>query len=54
MHKCKNCGHDSHCGIPYYREQVDYNESSYQLKVCDCCRCNSCENKEIKDGQRTF
>ena len=51
---CKNCGHDSHCGTPYHRLETDYNGASYQIKVCDHCRCNSCENKDIENGKRTF
>ncbi len=54
MHSCKNCGHDSHCGTPYHRLENDYNGASYQIKVCDHCRCNSCENKDIENGKRTF
>ena len=24
MTKCKNCGHDSHCGVPKYGERLDF------------------------------
>lgn len=50
MHNCKNCGHQSHCGTAYYREEKDYDNTSYQIKVCDSCRCESCENKDTMDG----
>ena len=42
MMKCYNCGHDSHCGVPYWREERDYNGEVYQIEVCKNCRCDNC------------
>ncbi len=42
---CQNCGHESHCGVPLYK---DYRREYYdhgvegQIKVCECCRCEEC------------
>ena len=45
MTKCKNCGHDSHCGVPCWREEKDYNGETYQIEVCKSCRFSQCEIK---------
>ena len=36
--KCKNCGHDSHCGSPLIKD-VD---GSGPIEVCKNCRCSQC------------
>ena len=46
---CKNCGHESHCGVPLYkdfrREPYDHGVEG-QIKVCEYCRCVFCEVKK--------
>ena len=42
MIKCKNCGHESHCGVPL-RKDVD--RSGTEIEVCKNCRCDNCEVK---------
>ena len=42
MFKCKNCGHESHCGVPL-RKDVD--RSGTEIEVCRNCRCDNCEVK---------
>ena len=51
MTKCKNCGHDSHCGNPLWKSVVqrsDYDDGHQemeQIEVCKNCRCINCEIK---------
>ena len=45
---CKNCGHESHWGVPLYKDfrREPYNQGiEGQVKVCDHCRCVICEVK---------
>ena len=45
---CKNCGHESHCGVPLYKDfrREPYNQGiEGQVKVCEHCRCVICEVK---------
>lgn len=37
--RCKNCGHESHCGVPL-RKSVD--NSQTEIEVCKNCRCEKC------------
>ena len=46
MTKCKNCGHDSHCGIPLMEEfrRERYNKGPEgQVVVCKQCKCEKCQ-----------
>lgn len=45
---CQNCGHPSHCDTPLWREERDYSwpRTDYNIKVCDCCRCEKCVKKD--------
>ncbi len=48
MSKCKNCGHDSHCGIPLmkdFRGGSGTGGIEGQIEVCKSCRCIACETK---------
>ena len=36
---CKNCGHESHCGIPLWKA-VDKNLP--EIEVCKFCQCKKC------------
>ena len=48
MTKCKNCGHDSHCGVPLMKDfrREPYNHGTEgQIEVCKNCRCAMCEPK---------
>lgn len=53
MQYCQNCGHESHCGIPLWKE-VKINDpflgQNPSIKVCNHCRCDKCQNKDTKDG----
>jgi len=43
---CKNCGHQSHCGISLKREEQDWGTYTVtEIEVCKNCRCELCENK---------
>lgn len=48
MTYCQNCGHNSHCGAPLWREERDYgtDDEPYQIKVCEHCRCKECSPKD--------
>ena len=45
MMKCKNCGHDSHCGVPL-KKAVDKSQAHAagltEIEVCKYCRCPKC------------
>ena len=45
MYKCKNCGSDSHCGVPLKREIIDGDNKIIEVEVCKNCRCPACEIK---------
>ena len=51
MTNCKNCGHESHCGIPLRKsvaQRSDYDDGHQemeQIEVCKNCRCINCETK---------
>jgi len=45
MTKCRNCGHDSHCGVPLMKDfrREPYNHGTEgQIEVCKKCRCEVC------------
>jgi len=45
MANCKNCGYESHCGVPLMK---DFTRSPYshgvegQIEACKSCRCEKC------------
>jgi len=41
MMKCRNWGHDSHCGNPMMREEKNDQGQPYQIEVWKNCRCNN-------------
>jgi hypothetical protein len=51
MTHCRNCGHESHCGVPLYKsvqkisELDDGHGEMEQIEVCRKCRCEKCEVK---------
>tara|TARA_Y100001963_G_scaffold158433_1_gene258054 strand:+ start:10296 stop:10490 length:195 start_codon:yes stop_codon:yes gene_type:complete len=43
MDKCRNCGHDSHCGVPLYKDfRPEGKGIQGQIEVCKHCRCPKC------------
>jgi hypothetical protein len=44
MFSCKNCGHDSHCGITLKKEFRKVRDSGPEgeIEVCKKCRCDIC------------
>ncbi len=41
---CQNCGHESHCGVPLWKEfrrAYDHGPEG-QIEVCKHCRCEYC------------
>jgi len=37
---CKNCGHESHCGVPLRKNISDSTNASWtNVEVCKNCRC---------------
>ena len=42
MSTCKNCGHDSHCGVALTK--VIDNENK-EIEVCKQCSCSECTIK---------
>ena len=46
---CKNCGHESHCGVPLHkdfrRDHYDHGVEG-QIEVCKYCRCNKCSKPD--------
>ena len=51
--KCRNCGHDCHCGVPLFKDVRTYNDEvndghgeKEQIEVCKNCRCERCEKVE--------
>ena len=47
MSKCKNCGHDSHCGIPLNQtiSQTLSGINETKVEICKTCRCDTCTPK---------
>ena len=46
MYKCKNCGSDSHCGVPLMKDvNNDWEKRLGQIEVCKQCRCYNCSTK---------
>ena len=38
---CKNCGHESHCGVPLRKTLPGHSEIE-QIEICKYCRCDTC------------
>jgi hypothetical protein len=48
MSNCKNCGHDSHCGVSLKKDhrRKPYNHGiEGQIEICKKCVCPKCEIK---------
>lgn len=48
MTSCQNCGHESHCGTPLwkeYRRAYDHGPEG-QYEACKVCRCERCSNDQ--------
>lgn len=54
MKNCQNCGHESHCGTQLFKEHKDGDNQIINIKVCEHCRCQACQNKDISNGERTL
>ena len=53
MQHCQNCGHETHCGTALWKEMKVNDPSASEtlnVKVCNHCRCDNCQNKDTKDG----
>jgi len=49
MTYCQNCGHESHCGIVYKREERNgRGEFIEEVIVCKHCRCELCTDTKKK------
>ena len=47
MSCCQNCGHESHCGVPYMKEEHNWKgEHLGQTEVCKHCRCEKCKKPD--------
>ncbi len=45
LSSCQNCGHESHCGTPLWKEIKVHDPALKEnpiIKVCQCCRCKHC------------
>ena len=50
MTYCLNCGHDSHCGVPYMRDEHSWRgEHLGQIQVCKQCRCKLCSDVPVEE-----
>ena len=40
---CRNCGHESHCGITLVKEfTTEGKDIKEEIEVCKYCRCGKC------------
>lgn len=48
---CQNCGHPSHCGNELREEFRHPRDNSIMgmIVVCNCCRCEKCEDITKKE-----
>ncbi len=47
MINCQNCGHESHCGVPLWKEFRPPGKGIQgQIQVCKQCRCENCNDKD--------
>ena len=49
MAYCKNCGHESHCGVPLMKEfrgHTNHGGIEDQTEVCKKCRCEKCKKPD--------
>ena len=43
MINCRNCGHESHCGITLRKEfTTEDKDIKQEIEVCKYCRCVKC------------
>ena len=46
MSNCKNCGHDSHCGVSLKKDHRTVRHGiEGQIEICKKCLCSNCEIK---------
>ena len=38
---CRNCGHESHCGVPLIKDVTGFAETD-RIEVCKSCKCERC------------
>ncbi len=50
MTYCQNCGHESHCGTQLFKDFKDGENKIINIKVCEHCRCQACQKKDISNG----
>jgi len=50
MSNCKNCGHDSHCGISCRQDHKDGDGNDVNILCCSQCVCDNCVPKEWPDN----
>ncbi len=50
MSSCQNCGHELHCGTSYFKDFTDGDNQNINIKVCEQCRCQNCQKKDIENG----
>ncbi len=41
--RCKNCGHESHCGTTLKK---DLSGNGEEIQVCTSCRCEKCSKPD--------
>jgi len=51
---CKNCGHESHCGIPLKKEMWDGERLPIEIEICKSCSCSECNNSLSKKKKSSF
>ena len=52
---CKNCGHSSHCGTSLREESwSSYGKRLGQIVICQSCRCDRCNDKDLKEHWKTL
>jgi hypothetical protein len=47
---CQNCGSHSHCGSSLSRDEKDGDNKIINIKVCEHCRCEACQQKDTQNG----
>ena len=48
MTTCKNCGHESHCGVTLTKEFIKQRDKGPEgsIEVCKNCRCEKCSRPD--------
>lgn len=52
--RCNNCGRPAHCGIALWEDYRDDDSLRLfgQMKVCDCCQCGECQERNNAWAQK--